>query len=368
MKVLFVTPWWPIAEKPNFGIFVKEHAEALCATGVEVEVMALLLIDGKKWFSKTYSKEILESGVVVHVLRIDTRFQKWLYNFPPTGIKWFLSLAKKVARPDVIVGQVAYPTSIWAQAVARYFKVPYFMIEHWTKSPEYLKKGLYKDWVKSAMNLAEGVLPVSRILANELKTSGLSAPLTVLPNVVDLDIFSYQAKERKGAIQFLSIMELGVNKAPDISIKALAELRKRGIDLAYSIVGDGLRRGALENLGKELGLPIRFLPRMKKEELAKQLHEADFLLHASHIETFGVVVAEAMATGTPVLVSDLAVLEEMVGEGFGFLITNTVEAWIGAIEKAIAYPFDTKEMSEWVAKNCSGESVGMKLKGILEKK
>lgn len=57
---------------------------------------------------------------------------------------------------------------------------------------------------------------------------------------------------------------------------------------------------------------IIFLGGQPKEIIAKRMQEAHFLLQATERETFGVVLAEAMSTGLPCIVSELAVLKELV--------------------------------------------------------
>jgi len=368
MRVVFLTPWWPYTEKPNFGIFVQEHAEALALAGAEVQVVSLVLVKSKKLFATSITSQTLASGIIVHTMKVESRFQEILYNFPPITIKWMLALCKKVSfNPDVLVGNVAYPGAIWTQAASRYFKAPYYVIEHWTKSPTYLQKGTYGSWSLAALNQAKAVFPVSVTLCQELVSTRVTSPTKVLGNVIDTDTFPFKEKPSNSPIQFLSIMELGPNKAPEIAIKALAKLQKEGLEFQYSIVGDGVRKAELVQLALQLGLPVKFLPRMPKAELAAILHQTRFLLHPSHIETFGVVIAEAMATGTPVIVSDLPVLHELVHEGYGYVVPNDENAWAGAIKKAINYPFANKAMSQYVAAHFSKKAIGTRLLGLLEK-
>jgi hypothetical protein len=54
LKVLFLTPWYPTTEKPNWGVFVREHAIALQNAGAEVEVWAMCLVKGKSFWEASH--------------------------------------------------------------------------------------------------------------------------------------------------------------------------------------------------------------------------------------------------------------------------------------------------------------------------
>jgi len=67
------------------------------------------------------------------------------------------------------------------------------------------------------------------------------------------------------------------------------------------MIGGGDRVDELKKLCDQQPYKIEFLGYQTKEEIALILQNSDFLVHASTIETFGVVLVEAMMTGTPVI-------------------------------------------------------------------
>jgi len=80
------------------------------------------------------------------------------------------------------------------------------------------------------------------------------------------------------------------------------------------LIGDGPMRATLEALAE--GLPIRFLGQRSPNEVLQEIAHARFLILPSEcIETFGLVIIEAMAHGTPVIVSDQGPLPTIVSEG-----------------------------------------------------
>jgi glycosyltransferase involved in cell wall biosynthesis len=70
------------------------------------------------------------------------------------------------------------------------------------------------------------------------------------------------------------------------------------------LVGDGPERGPLEALVERHRLPVRFLGFSPNDDLPALLAASDFFVLPSHQEAWGIVVAEAMAAGLPVLLSD----------------------------------------------------------------
>jgi glycosyltransferase involved in cell wall biosynthesis len=95
-----------------------------------------------------------------------------------------------------------------------------------------------------------------------------------------------------------------------VSVKALPVLL-RSLSLLpphrrphLMIAGDGPERAALERTVAEQSLPVRFLGFCANEDLPDLMAAADFLVLPSLRDAWGVVVAEAMAAGLPVVLSD----------------------------------------------------------------
>ena len=84
------------------------------------------------------------------------------------------------------------------------------------------------------------------------------------------------------------------------------------------IIGDGPERAALERLSQDVPLAghVRFVGRLLEAELDAALAEATVVVVPSlGGEVFGLVVAESMSRGLPVITSDLGAFVEVLGEG-----------------------------------------------------
>ena len=88
------------------------------------------------------------------------------------------------------------------------------------------------------------------------------------------------------------------------------------------LIGDGEERKNLERLSKELGLEkeIIFLGKIFHDKLPKYYHVADIFVLPSLYESFGIVFLEAMASGLPIISTNVAAIPEVVNKKVGILV------------------------------------------------
>lgn len=110
-------------------------------------------------------------------------------------------------------------------------------------------------------------------------------------------VFAGRLTAEKGVITLLRAWQLWGAAAPELRL-----------------VGDGELRAELERMAD--GLPVRFLGQVSAEEAQAQIANARLLVLSSEcFETFGLVVVEAFAHGTPAAVSDIGPLPSIVEHG-----------------------------------------------------
>ena len=108
---------------------------------------------------------------------------------------------------------------------------------------------------------------------------------------------------------------LSPEKKPQRSLNTLASLRAKGLPARLVVAGDGPLRRRLERRAARDRLPVTFagfLP--DRSDLAALLAGADVAIAPGPAETFGLAGLEALACGTPVVVSAESALPEVVGE------------------------------------------------------
>ena len=113
------------------------------------------------------------------------------------------------------------------------------------------------------------------------------------------------------------------HKGVDVILRALAELPS---DVVLLVIGRGPRLSDLVGLARRLGVEhrIRFLPRVSDEELPRHLRAADLFVFPSQnrLEGFGLAVAEAMASGLPVITADMPGVREVIEPGVEGLLAE----------------------------------------------
>ena len=119
------------------------------------------------------------------------------------------------------------------------------------------------------------------------------------------------------ALNLLCVGRMHASKGFDIALQALRLCIDRGLDAYLVLLGDGPERAALTELAERLGLDghVAFRGSVPEDEVRRTMGSADLFLLPSHAEPLGVVVMEAMAMATPVIVTAAGGVGEIVTPG-----------------------------------------------------
>lgn len=178
--------------------------------------------------------------------------------------------------------------------------------------------------VKDAeIELADHILTVSELARETYLEAGV-APEKVhaVPLGADLEVFSPAPEEKGGPLTFLFAGATIRRKGFDLLVTAFERVRAGNPEVRLRIVGP---RG---DLGHLLNPDIDFLGPMPQPQLAAELRRADVLVLPSRNDSYAMVVAEALASGTPVIVSEMVGAKDLVTEGR--------TGWIVPVEDAAA--------------------------------
>lgn len=171
---------------------------------------------------------------------------------------------------------------------------------------------------KVVFNAADTTLAPSRLIQQEMRRIGIR-DVGLWKRGVDAEKFNpkYADADMRHALSgghpddviLLYVGRLGNEKKID-QLKAVLE-QVPGTRLA--LVGDGPARETLRE--HFAGTPTTFMGYLKGEELARAYASADVFVFPSAMETFGLVVVEAMAAGLPVVASRVGGVRDVVTEG-----------------------------------------------------
>jgi len=128
----------------------------------------------------------------------------------------------------------------------------------------------------------------------------------IVPNGIEYERFDGGPRSRPSGQRVLFLGRLEPRKGVLVAIRAFAEVARALPQAELVIAGDGPLRPAAERLARELGVAgaVHFAGPVRECELPKAYRSADlFCAPATGNESFGLVLVEAMAAGTPVVAS-----------------------------------------------------------------
>lgn len=189
------------------------------------------------------------------------------------------------------------------------------------------KSPLHLLAIKKALLSADHITATSMTLARETeKIINGKRRLTVIPFGVDTRLFSYVDRESKNTITIGTVRNLTPKYGIDVLIKAFGELCQERNDLRLKIVGDGPSRQYLQQLANNLGIAdkVEFVGKIPNDSVFDQMKAMDIFAIPSvgEGETFGVAAVEAMATGLPVVASNIGGLPEVVENDVTGILTT----------------------------------------------
>ncbi|MGV0739489.1 glycosyltransferase [Mycobacterium syngnathidarum] len=130
---------------------------------------------------------------------------------------------------------------------------------------------------------------------------------------------------------------LSVEKHAHRSIDTVAALQDSGVDARLVVVGEGPLRARLERQAS--GLPVAFTGYIGcRDTVATILASADVALAPGPHETFGLAALEALACGTPAVVSRTSALAEILTRDSGATADNDPQAIARAVTSVIGRP------------------------------
>lgn len=188
-----------------------------------------------------------------------------------------------------------------------------------------IKSSIYKDQVKLIANSDE-VIACSNYLARSVETIYNLKGQTVktVYNGTDL-VKPYKNEALYNSSYIFTFGRLEYHKGFDLIIKAFSKIKQDNMQLI--IAGSGSSENDLKALVIHLNLQnqVKFIGRIGKLEIDSYTQNAICNVIPSRREPFGIVVLEAIASGRPVLATNVGGIPEILKKEFGILVEPTVE-------------------------------------------
>lgn len=355
LHVLTLSTLFPSDSQPNFGIFVERQTRALAArAGVEVTVVSPvglppfpLSLAPHYALRRALPAVDVRNGLTVHRPPFPV--------LPGTGGRWTAALMARAIAPlirrlhrerpfDVIDASFFFPDGPVAMRLSALLGIPYSVkargadIHHWGVAPA------TRHAVLEAGRNAAGMLAVSSAMRDSMVALGMPGErIRVHYTGVDLDRFTPGDRNAAKAARKLdnytiaTIGALIARKGQSLTINALATLP----DATLLVIGEGPDKAALIAQANRLDLAdrVRFLGSVPHADLPGWLAAADVMCLPSASEGLANAWVEALACGTPIVISDVGGARELVDRPeAGRIVDRTPEAIAAALADLRDHP------------------------------
>lgn len=243
--------------------------------------------------------------------------------------------------------------------------------------PEFLTKAFLRKLSRNFCNLCDTVIVPSKPVEELLRRYGVYRPIEVIPTGVELDKWY---REENPAFPRLALnisptapLLVYVGRlAEEKNISLLLFAFKRvlnSIPNAYLLlVGSGPGEENLKRLARDLDIweRCRFLGFVEREKVRECLAAADILVFPSTTETQGLVLAEALAMGVPVIAADSYGARQAIRQGVdGFILPPLPEVFSEKIYKILTNKELMRRMREEALKGAKRFSAKNSAKKLL---
>lgn len=385
-KVLFLASWYPNRVHPVGGIFIEEHAHAVSNFA---NVAVLHITPDPNLKKSIYEIEYLK---VNEIPTVKVYFKIWhvaktsiisrliyLIRYLKGAYRGFKVMKNCFGVPHIVHVNVTLPAGIFAFFLKKTKGISYIITEHWTgylsHNGAYAnnKSFFYKIMTQLIVKNASSVVAVSESLKSAMLSHNLINKYFVVPNQVDVELFSPIVNKRndfKKKIIHVSLLSKVKNVYGILRVAKSLSCERNDFEL--HIVGDGPDKTALEALADNLKIKDRFVffhGFRTLAEIAKIMQLSDFFVMFSDYENLPCAMIEALAVGLPIIATKVGGIPEHITGKYGLLVSprddNSLFSAINyMLDNYMAY--DAHRIREYAVNNFSYEVVGKKIFNIYE--
>lgn len=366
MKIWVVGRGYPTPANRMWGVFELEQAKLLARNGHEVSYIALTL----SFFSRKDPRGIrlfVDDGVKVFAssqLYFPGKAGLYIAKYEDACWKKLFAKAQAdVGLPDLI--HIHYPTMISSTSVIDGYRkqgVKIFVTEHWSrvlinnlKKHELERLQYYANYATCFACVGEPLQQAVRKLVN------VTVPMTIIPNIVSPEFFKTYPRNERDEFTFICVGRFLPVKQFDAIIRQYKRMFLDNTRVRLLIVGSGSEE---MHLVKEAEGREYFTGEIGIEEVARYIAKSDALVSFSKYETFAAPVAEALAGGKPVIVSDKSGIASYINSELGIVVPADSEESLGMAMMEIYTTidrFDGEVIKQFAVEHFNDRSISERL-------
>lgn len=384
MRVLMIPSFFRNKDNISSGSFFSDQAILMKKKGHDVSIVFADTYSLKhiaEYFHYMEKNEIL-SGVPVFRDRIIAPLK---HNGILGNERAFVNCCLKIVENtfykdfsfDIIHAQNCVWAGAAAKALSQKYGVPYIITEHSSMFELADEKTMdaVGSHVSQILNDASAVICVSERLKRAVNQYTNNC-ITVIGNVVDSNVYSLVKRSRSDtspfvftAVAFLTTADRVELKGVDLLLKGFKVFVKENTNSVLKIIGVPQNFSYISQMVLEEGLDgkVSILKPLLKEQIFSEYKTTDCFVLLSKYETFGLVYAEAMATGLPVITTDVGIAAEIVNESTGVVCyERTPECVADALSKVYARykTYDAKAIREKIISKYDKNAVAFQIEKV----
>lgn len=356
LRVLSLATLFPDAVRPNFGLFVEKSLRALSLQpDIDLTIVAPV---GFPPFPLSFHRRYRPfrrlprvdewDGLAVHRPHFRLIPSVGAAHNPAAIAGAVLPLVGQWHRDrpfDVIDAQFFYPDGAAAMKIAAALNLPFSIKARGADISHFGHDPATAPLLLAAAQAAAGLLAVSEAMRGEMAAIGIdSAKVRVHYTGIDAQRFYPADRDAaRRALQFgpgpliATIGALIPRKGQALVIEALPLLP----DVTYALAGSGDSEGDYRTLAERLGVAdrVKFLGAMANADLPQLYRAADAVVMPSVSEGLANAWVEALACGTPIVISDAGGAAELItSPAAGHIAARTPEAIAHAVRDLVTNP------------------------------
>jgi len=344
MNIFIIPSWYPSTTDSLPGIFFRDQAVAMAkhfpkanfaisTWGQNDERLLLWARSPLNSLSKLQARNkptLFEKKISGNLIEYFTPAYTWSSKVFHGNMKHIIRVnlsnlnkfQNAFGKVDIIHAHVGYPAGYIAKKISQIHNVPYIITEQMSPFPhKYYQKpsGFLNHRLSAAYNGSSQNIAISRALASQMKKHGIPR-ISIIPNLVKDEMFkSALAKSKNQSFTFFSLGRMVPQKGIDILLKAFSKLKTKAVLI---IGGGGEYLNTYKNLARKLEIEgkIKWLGELNHTQALNEFRQCNAFVLPSRHESMGIVFAEAMACGKPVIGTICGGPEEFINDSNGYLI------------------------------------------------
>ena len=318
MRILTVSEVYPSADKPQYGVFIKQQMDELKHLGYKVDILMPIRSAHNSNISETCFEDTRVYSVGYRVIRYELFLKRAAHSVyhqlkqliqdnrytllavhitGDTILKIITDIGKELGIPVVVH---YHGLNVWKEYVNKHR----------------IRELFYACRRASILKKVQAIVGVSDKVCGIVRERIHHIPVRTVYNGVETQLF-YPQMDKENVFTIVGVGNLIPIKGFRFLIEAFAHLYETDKNIRLKILGEGVERGELEALAKAKGASeaITFLGKVPYEQVASEMRCSHLFVLPSYYEALGCVYLEAMACGIPTIGVKGMGIDEIIVDG-----------------------------------------------------